>query len=563
MNNHRFSPLPIIYTIAVDEWQIVANLVYPAFKSNNDMLIELVASGVLTFFGGLFPASEKDVIGPLTLLAFVYMRSMPDDVSNVIIGGTESDFFQPPEFYDHYRSLEELTREMEERAGQYYYEQNGWITPEQDESTEDEFQPCHNALAMMGSVAIRSHPLFVGTNCKFRQAGGGDNNKQSDSSSRSDKEDQKDEEPETSSKPASESLQPSVSLQPVSLAAMVAKWRSDRRYQLGQGTFGEVFLSDMEGTKEELVACKVLKETLPEGITRERANRSLRKEAKSLSALQHPGIVRLLEIKEEPATGLVMLVLEYLPYGLQQLIDLEEPFREVPDHGFLNTASGFLNLSYCLITALDYLQRKGYLYLDLRSENVRISHTGDVKLIDFGILHSVNKPSVLKEARNIYYLAPELRKGKMTSLQSLVFGIGLLMLELLQQEYLENRVDIQMVIDNYRTEEEKRTLLRPLIRRWNEPEQDEYQRVLEEIVYPCCQSEPAQRPSFINLEQGISDAVGILLLLSGEELEGDSDEFSEENPEGDSEGEDAAADSDKEPDSKRPRVEENKREDDE
>ncbi len=92
-----------------------------------------------------------------------------------------------------------------------------------------------------------------------------------------------------------------------------------------------------------------------------------------LSALNHPGIARL--VSSFQWKGGVYLVLEYAERGdLQQLI---------AQYGSLNESSTRWIVSE-IIDTICYIHTIGFVYSDLKPENVLITHSGHIKLTDFG-----------------------------------------------------------------------------------------------------------------------------------------------------------------------------------
>ncbi|HWW61568.1 MAG TPA: serine/threonine-protein kinase, partial [Thermoanaerobaculia bacterium] len=137
---------------------------------------------------------------------------------------------------------------------------------------------------------------------------------------------------------------------------------------LGQGGMGEVYI----GLDERLgrrVAVKTIRADRPRSDdSRERFLR----EARALSALDHPNICRLYEYIESPEGDFLVL----------ELID-GRTLRRAIESGISRTKK--LRVATEILTALIAAHRKGIVHRDLKPDNVMITADGAVKILDFGI----------------------------------------------------------------------------------------------------------------------------------------------------------------------------------
>ena len=160
-------------------------------------------------------------------------------------------------------------------------------------------------------------------------------------------------------------------------SAQIAQIAQIGRYQviraLGQGGMGRVLLAK-DSVLGRHVAIKVLRDDLglpPE--SRESLFARMRQEARAAAAIEHPHMVTLHDMGEEPDVGLY-LVFEYLPGPT-----LREKIGEGPlDMPFV--AAMARHLGDALTTAHD----AGVIHRDVKPENVMLSPYG-AKLTDFGI----------------------------------------------------------------------------------------------------------------------------------------------------------------------------------
>jgi serine/threonine-protein kinase len=142
---------------------------------------------------------------------------------------------------------------------------------------------------------------------------------------------------------------------------------------LGQGGMGRVLLA-LDSVLGRHVAIKILRDDLglpPE--SRGALFARMRQEARAAAAIEHPHLVTLHDMGEEPDVGLY-LVFEYLPGPT-----LRERIGEGPVDMFVVAA-----MARALGDALTTAHEAGVIHRDVKPENVILSRYG-AKLTDFGI----------------------------------------------------------------------------------------------------------------------------------------------------------------------------------
>lgn len=135
---------------------------------------------------------------------------------------------------------------------------------------------------------------------------------------------------------------------------------------LGQGGMGNVYVG-----LDERLGRKVAVKTVRADRSANARARFLR-EARALSALDHPNICRLFEYIESPDGGLLVL----------ELIEGVTLGRAI-ERGMSRARK--LNVAVEILAALAAAHRKGIVHRDLKPENVMISSEGAVRVLDFGI----------------------------------------------------------------------------------------------------------------------------------------------------------------------------------
>lgn len=149
---------------------------------------------------------------------------------------------------------------------------------------------------------------------------------------------------------------------------------------LGRGGMGEVYLG-FDEILERKVAVKTIR---PENRLSRRAKGRFLREARLLSRLGHPAICQVYNLIETPDAD--YLVLEYVEgQTLRQLAG------ENGGEGLDEAAR--LRLSEKIAAALAVAHRERIVHRDLKADNVMITPTGEVKILDFGIARSLEEES--------------------------------------------------------------------------------------------------------------------------------------------------------------------------
>ncbi len=142
---------------------------------------------------------------------------------------------------------------------------------------------------------------------------------------------------------------------------------------LGKGGMGAVYAGWDEKLKRK-VALKVIRDD--RRLDAEAKARFLR-EARILSQLDHPGICRLYELLEEADTDFLVL----------ELIEGKSLKQALAD-GLGDGAKLFV--AERVAEALAAAHAKGVVHRDLKPENVMLTNDGKVKVLDFGLAHTVD-----------------------------------------------------------------------------------------------------------------------------------------------------------------------------
>jgi serine/threonine-protein kinase len=190
--------------------------------------------------------------------------------------------------------------------------------------------------------------------------------------------------------------------------------------ELARGAMGDVFeaLDQLSGSK---AAVKVLR---AEYLADESMRRRFRREGAVLKALDHPAIVRLLELGIDDA-GLVFLVTEYVEGET-----LAERLSKGPVS--ITEADALVD---ALSSGLGAAHAHGVLHGDLKPANVIWPAAGTPRVVDFGaskILGLDRLTATGEVSGTPAYMAPEVLTGKTDVDQRIdVYGLGVLLYEAL------------------------------------------------------------------------------------------------------------------------------------
>ncbi len=205
---------------------------------------------------------------------------------------------------------------------------------------------------------------------------------------------------------------------------------------IGKGGMGEVFLA--QDTKlDRKVAIKFLNEEFNKDS--DKLNRFIR-EAKAVSALNHPNILTVYEIGEKDDANFI--VTEFIE---------GETLREHLSPKKTNSLNSILKIGVQVAEALSAAHQAGIVHRDIKPENIMIRRDGYAKVLDFG-LAKLSEPTAelaggladLEDKTKdfvktnpgmvmgtISYMSPEQARGKEIDARTDIWSLGVVIYELL------------------------------------------------------------------------------------------------------------------------------------
>jgi len=188
--------------------------------------------------------------------------------------------------------------------------------------------------------------------------------------------------------------------------------------KLGEGGMGIVYKA--QDTKlDRLVALKFLPKHL---LCDEEAKIRFEHEAKAASALNHTNITTIYEIDE--SEGECFICMEYVEGKLIKEL-IKEKALSIQD---------ILNISIQIAEGLNAAHEKGIVHRDIKSDNIKLTPRGQVKIMDFGLAKLRGVSKVTKTGSTLgtlAYMSPEQVQGVELDQRSDIFSFGVVIYEMI------------------------------------------------------------------------------------------------------------------------------------
>ncbi len=150
-------------------------------------------------------------------------------------------------------------------------------------------------------------------------------------------------------------------------------------------------------------------------------------EAKALSRLQHPHIIRSYGL--EQSDGLAFILMDFIEGST-----LRAEIKKSKEGEGLSRQR-ILEIARPVCSALHFTHQNGLIHCDVKSSNILIDSTGKVFVTDFGILHKATSTAPTERIGTPAYMAPEQIRGEEPTPLTDIYAFGVMLFEMVTGGY--------------------------------------------------------------------------------------------------------------------------------
>ncbi len=201
--------------------------------------------------------------------------------------------------------------------------------------------------------------------------------------------------------------------------------RLDGRYEMNEliGVGGMAYVyKAYDCIDDRTVAVKILRD---EFLTNEEFTRRFRNESKAIAILNHPNIVKVLDVGF--GERLQYIVMEYIDgITLKEYLDQRKDIRW----------KEAVHFTVQILRALQHAHDKGIVHRDIKPQNIMLLSDGTIKVTDFGIAR-LSRTAVRatvegeKAIGSVHYISPEQARGEITDEKADLYSVGVALYEML------------------------------------------------------------------------------------------------------------------------------------
>jgi hypothetical protein len=196
-------------------------------------------------------------------------------------------------------------------------------------------------------------------------------------------------------------------------AEVGGRYRIDRL--LGSGGMAQVWLADDLERRMQVAFKEMRVPAMDTAAEIEESALLFRREYFAMKKLQHPGTVKVYDC------GVMETGHRYITMEVVSGRDLSDIAEQAPlDSGYVHRILGRL------AQILGFVHSRLFVHCDIKAENVRITDAGDVKLMDFGIMHPMGTRATNEAWGTPDYMAPECRERGLIDDRSDLYSLGVL-----------------------------------------------------------------------------------------------------------------------------------------
>jgi hypothetical protein len=255
----------------------------------------------------------------------------------------------------------------------------------------------------------------------------------------------------------------------------------EKRFQilkeLGRGGMGIVFQAYDKELKEQ-VAIKILSPLLSNNTE---ALERLKREVSAARRITHPNVIRIHDLSE--SEGLHFVSMEYF-FGttLKELLKRQ---------GAMSLVRGS-QLAFQICDGLESAHRQGVIHRDLKSQNMIVNDSGELKIIDFGLASCAHQEGMTATGLILgtpEYMAPEQVAGKKADERADIYSFGIILYEIFTGKVpFSGESTIAIGFQQMRDEPLRPTVINPKI-----------SGKLEKVILKALQKDPQER--FISVSE--------------------------------------------------------------
>ena len=202
--------------------------------------------------------------------------------------------------------------------------------------------------------------------------------------------------------------------------------RLDGRYEMreliGVGGMAYVYKA-YDAIDDRTVAVKILRD---EFLSNEEFTRRFRNESKAIAILNHPNIVKVLDVGF--GERLQYIVMEYIDgITLKEYLDQRSDLRW----------KEAVHFTVQILRALQHAHDKGIVHRDIKPQNIMLLSDGTIKVTDFGIARLTRSELRAttengdKAIGSVHYISPEQARGEITDEKTDLYAVGVMLYEML------------------------------------------------------------------------------------------------------------------------------------